>query len=288
MRRMTRLGASVILVLGFAATIASNAGGAQAASSGCGQPLMLGQNNDCVGSTSLTDNSLWIYAGGDPGLDVEGSWTAVRGVSASSEGAGVEGDNSTGGPGIYGWVDTGASGVWGRNDSNRGGYGVSGFAAHGVGVYANGGNDGVYAETTAGNGAAVFGTNTGGGNGLWGQVTNAVSGVFGQNLGSGAGVTGQADGGIGVYAISSGGVALSVVGAASFSRSGTVTVPVGTTRVVVTGVPVTASSLFFATVQGNAAKTWVRAAVMTSPTSFTVYLNKAAVAAVPVAWFVLN
>ena len=85
------------------------------------------------------------------------------------------------------------------------------------------------------------------------------------------------------------GTALLVEGVASFTRSGTVTVPAGarTARVKVT--PISAATLVFATPQRRLAGTHVEAAVPDDANdSFTVHLNRRAPQDLPVAWFLLG
>jgi hypothetical protein len=127
--------------------------------------------------------------------------------------------------------------------------------------------------------SGVEGENQGLGNGVYGHANNsAASGVYGQNDGTGFGVAGRANQGTGVLADSTNGIALSVTGKAKFSRSGRVTISYPNKSATVTGVPVTAKSLAFATLQKFLAGQYVVAAVPKlsgSSNSFTIYLNKA-------------
>lgn len=83
--------------------------------------------------------------------------------------------------------------------------------------------------------------------------------------------------------------ALRVNGKATFSRSGIVTVPATKRSAKKTGVPLTASSLVFATIQQDRPGVYVEAAVPSvAGSSFTIYLNRTVASATKVAWFVLG
>jgi hypothetical protein len=86
-----------------------------------------------------------------------------------------------------------------------------------------------------------------------------------------------------------GGTALSVQGVLELSRSGVATVPSGKTSVVVPAVPLTSSSLVFATIQGHLAGVGVAGVVTNvSGSSLTIYLTKAPSTALSVAWFIVG
>jgi len=108
----------------------------------------------------------------------------------------------------------------------------------------------------------------------------------------GRGVTGVATSaaGAGVKAVNAqGGPALSVEGAAVFSRSGIVTVEAGKSSATESNVALTAASLVLAMLQQNVAGVSVQSAVPDVPgSSFTVHLSKAVTASTKVAWFVAN
>ena len=113
---------------------------------------------------------------------------------------------------------------------------------------------------------------------MHGQTGGTGSAVFGEATGNGAGVFGDSASGPGVQARSATGPALNVIGRAQFSRSGTVTISYPNKSATVTGVPVTAKSLAFATLQQFLAGRYVVAVVPNlggSSNSFTIYLNKA-------------
>lgn len=103
------------------------------------------------------------------------------------------------------------------------------------------------------------------------------------------GVIGTSQAGTGVLAESLNGTALKVTGKSEFSRSGAVSIPARASKVVISGVDLTSSSLVLATIQQNASGRWVRAAVPdVAAGSFTILLNKAATRDTLVAWFVVN
>ena len=153
-----------------------------------------------------------------------------------------------------------------------------------TGVYAEGGSYGVYAV-----GATGVYAHGSGQNGVFGQTSTAgASGVYGENDGTGFGVAGSSAGGVGVLAQSGTGTALQVNGVAAFTRGGVATVPKGSRSVVITGVQLSSASMVLATIQAAGTR-YVQSAVPDPANSrFTIYLNKAAPVAVPVAWFVVN
>jgi hypothetical protein len=163
-------------------------------------------------------------------------------------------------------------------------FGVVGYGGN-TGTYGNGSSYGVWG-VSSGNG--VYGLALGALNGVFGQTSSATaSGVYGQNDGSGYGVAGRAANGIGVLADSANGTALAVTGTATFSRSGIATVQATKSKVKVSNVVLTSSSLVLATIQGNIAGTWVQG-VTTTTSTFTIFLNQAVAANTMVAWFVVN
>ena len=163
-------------------------------------------------------------------------------------------------------------------------------AGTGVGVIGAGrafGGTGVRGDGPDG-GTGVKGSNAGTtGIGVHGQTGGTGSGVYGQATGTGVGVYGDTVNGTGVVARSTNGTALSVAGKATFSRSGTIVVPAGTSARTVTLAGVTTASMVLATSQQNAA-VFVKSAVPASG-SFTIRLSGTAPAGgVKVAYFVLN
>jgi len=85
------------------------------------------------------------------------------------------------------------------------------------------------------------------------------------------------------------GTALRVEGVASFTRSGTVTVPAGARTAKVSVSPISAETLVLATPQRRLAGTHVEAAVPDEANdSFTVHLNRRAPQDLRVAWFLLG
>ena len=145
-----------------------------------------------------------------------------------------------------------------------------------------------------------------------GLITSAIGpgyyGFFGQagtlaGPGSGgvfgaAGAAGQygmwaannAPGGVGLRAASTDGIALQVLGAATFSRSGRGSIAKGSSTATVAGLTnVGTNALILVTLQGSAGTgVYLRYAKRLASTKFQVVLNKAATAKVYFAWMVLN
>lgn len=158
--------------------------------------------------------------------------------------------------------------------------------------------------------SGVWGEAVGGGFGVSGSTTSSglpgSAGMWGHNFGSGPGVKGTSGSGPGILGVTStggtgvhaendsasGGLALHVMGAAAFSRSGLVTITAPKTSATV-HVPggLSAAALALALLQTAAAGVFVSAAVP-NPTAgtITIQLNKAPAAGHPVkaAWFVVN
>jgi hypothetical protein len=231
------------------------------------------------------------------GVSGEGDVYGVRGFSNGDGGntIGVEGVAVN--TGVYGSTigNTTGIGVWGHTKGV--GSGVYGEATpNGVGVVGHGGPTGVSGNgTTYGvegssgtGGTGVYGHNSANsGIGVWGQMGGVGTGVYGQSTAFGVGVLGDAPVGTGVQAKSTDGTALDVVGKATFSRSGVVTVVAGTSSKTVTLAGVTTSSMVLATAQ-QAKAVHVKAAVPGTG-SFTIRLTgKAPVGGLKVAYFVLN
>jgi hypothetical protein len=100
-------------------------------------------------------------------------------------------------------------------------------------------------------------------------------------------VRGTSDSGVGVYASSTDGAALEVVGKVTFSRSGSATVPAHTQSLKVDLEGVTATSMVLATLQQASGSVGVANVVPTS-NSFDINLSAAPPSAVRVAWLVLD
>jgi len=194
------------------------------------------------------------------GVRAQSSHTAVFGFHQGDEGIGVWGQTNGTGSGVYGEAIAPGIGVGVVGESlGNGGTGIRGRAGNG--------------------GTGVFGTHTGAtGVGVHGRTAGTGAAVFGEATANGAGVFGQSSSGPGVVATSTGGDALDVRGKAKFSRSGTVTISYPNKTATVSGVPVTAKSLAFATLQQFLAGRYVLAVVPNlsgSSNSFTIYLNRA-------------
>jgi hypothetical protein len=162
------------------------------------------------------------------------------------------------------------------------GTGVSGSSDFGVGVRGNSiWGSGVFGQSNETAGVAGAGYTTGV------SGSGGDRGVEGFSL-SGVGVFGHADAGTGVHAQAAG-TALRVVGKATFSRSGRLTLTAGQSSIAKTGLPLSRYSLVLAVLQTNRAGIYVRAVVPSPSTnSFRVYLNAAVPGTTNVAWFVLN
>lgn len=236
-------------------------------SSGGAALLAKARNGDGIIATTIATNRSALF-----GENTGGGGYGVVGRTNADLKPGVWGDNIGGGNGVYGLSNGSvASGVYGSNSSD--GYGVAG-------------------RTGSALRAGTLGDNTGSGPGVQGESA-AGTGVLGISHGAAApGVSGDAtaSNGIGVNAMASGGgTALSVVGKAKFSRSGTVTIPAGATRVTKTGVMLNTASFVLATLQAYRAGIAVAAVVPNAAAgSFTIYLTKAVTSSTRVAWFVVN
>jgi hypothetical protein len=159
-----------------------------------------------------------------------------------------------------------------------------------VSVSTNGTGSGVSASivNAANTHAAIVGSTDGTGSGVYGETTNAAGrGTTGQGANGATGVYGLSDTGTGVYAKSSSGDALQVVGRVAFSLSGLATVAANQTSVTVNLTGVTTPSMILATLQTAAGAITVANAVPASG-SFTINLTAAPSSSVKVAWFVLG
>jgi hypothetical protein len=190
--------------------------------------------------------------------------------------------NTIGDPGCLGPLTT-----WGLR-----GCGSIGLVGEGANLGVNGlGPTGVLG---AGSQTGVEGVADGeGGTGVFGSYNELTgTGVWGRSEGTGSGVYGEATAnGTGVEAKSTDGTALKVVGKATFSRSGIVTLPAssGRSNVSVTLTNMSASTTIVATVQGNAVGVWVRSVGISPPTdTFKIYLSKVPSTDVRIGWFALR
>jgi hypothetical protein len=172
---------------------------------------------------------------------------------------------------------TTAPGLWGRSTS--GGVGVIGESTlyDGVQGFSSGvGASGVWGRSDASGGAGV--TGDGPGYGLHGRST------------AGLGVRGASTTGTGVSAESTSGAALSVVGKATFSRSGKATLARKKSSIIVpvaSGVSTTA--MILVTLQGEAGSgVYVKYAKRYSATTIKIQLNKKSTKASSIAWMILD
>jgi hypothetical protein len=240
-----------------------------------GDSIIIGQLNQASSQTWISDGS------GDTtflAIAMSGG-TALKG----------EADDSTGVPGI------GVSGVTGGVVSNAAAVQgeITSVSPGPFSAGVRGKNNG-----TGGNGIGVYGSQAGGGWGVYG-TSESGNGVFGV-AGSGVGVAGSGKTGVhgfsasrtgaGVLAENTGeGPALTVRGAAAFSRSGVANVPSGRSAVS-HRLPLTSASFVLATIQGNVKDLYVRGVTISagSPGTFTIHLSKAVTARTKVAWLVVN
>jgi hypothetical protein len=168
-------------------------------------------------------------------------------------------------------------GLWGRNTT--GGVGViaesTGYDA--VQGFSSGvGASGVWGRSTASGGAGV--TGDGPGYGLHGRST------------AGIGARGASTTGTGVSAESTSGTALGVIGKASFSRSGKVSLARRKSSIVVpVASGVSTSAMILVTLQGDAGSgVYVKYARRWSATSIKIQLNKKSIKASSIAWMILD
>lgn len=239
----------------------------------------------------------------NPGvLGLSVSNTGVHGVSAGPSGipniiAGVIGGSSVN-PGVAGLsggdagvlgmtLGNGSAAFNGTDGSPAGGYGAQIVSLNGVGIYAEtydatNPNPAVQAESS-GTGPALLATTT----------PNATSPVVQATSGSelpAVQAVGEAIPSGGAVAVAGNGAALSVQGAASFSRSG-VTKLSSVASSVVVKVPggLTSSSYVLATLQTNTAALAVQAVVPdASSGKITIHFTASAPSGTKVAWFVLD
>jgi hypothetical protein len=161
------------------------------------------------------------------------------------------------------------------------------------GLAAGTGSLGVYGESDSGIGIQGYSPTSG--KGVQG-ISLSSSGVEGISFGTGkAGVLGQPNSASAIGVLATNGnngsaTALKVTGKSSFSRSGKLTVPAGSSSATKSAINLTSSSMVFATIQGNQAGVYVQGVTQVAGTSgsFTIHLSKNTTANLPVAWFVVN
>jgi hypothetical protein len=266
-----------------------------------GQPLILGQDNTASSPTRLIvglnclpftpDTTCTTFS--TSGIDVNGG--AIRVESSPFSEAQIGGS----GPGVLGWRAPGP-GVEGWSDS---GIGVFGHSGLGRGVVGEGGHvAGVWGTSDAEGVVGTYGPASPGSHCVSHQFPIACAGVLGAAPSDGDGVRGTSVQGIGVRGLASGsggtgvlassgsdGTALQVDGKAEFSRSGSLTIPAGSSSVTQTGIGLDSQSLVLATLQENQSGLWVQSAVPDeNGGSFTVFLNHKTNVDTVVAWFVVN
>ena len=140
----------------------------------------------------------------------------------------------------------------------------------------------------ANNNPALAGTTAGGGSGVAGSAGSAsATGVDGSGTAGATGVRGTSDSGTGVYAASTNGAALEVVGKVTFTRSGITTIPAKAVSAKVDLTGVSTSSMVLATLQEAAGSVGV-ANVVPASGSFVINLSGAPAGSVRVAWLVLD
>ena len=261
-------------------------GGGGGALTGCGGTGLvgIGSGYGVSGSTSnSTDPRCGVFGRGGLHDDGHGHVGGNIGVCGSG-GTGVYGSASNKN-GVFGLTPSNtASGVYGQNDGS--GNGVEGSAPNGTGLFGDG-TIGGYAQGSI---TGFKGVSLGAGDGVDGTANNSCcSAVYGLNNGTGNGVAGKADGGTGVLASSTGGIALKVDGKAQFSRSGKATVAAGQSSIVVQNVALTSKSLVLATPQKSVAGVFVQGAVPNvSAHTVTISLSNTVGASYPVAWMVVE
>jgi hypothetical protein len=283
-----RRGFLAIIAGAFAALSARSLVSTPDADAANGDPVRAGRSVSATSLTKVTNTS-------DTGA---GLWGVANGAARH----GIYGTNAGKGHGAGGLANaSGVAGVHGMNDDDAG-YGVWGDSAGGFGVYG-----------TSANGTGILGAAEGdAGVGVAGTASGFQAfGVQGVNHGNGIGVLAQSDGAgaalyakaaydvavyadasvkepttIGVYA--SGSVGLQVEGPAVFSSSGVATVPAGSQSTTVDWARLTAGSSVLATAQASQQRYVVAAVPDVTNRRFTIHLNKAASADLPVAWFVIN
>jgi hypothetical protein len=234
-----------------------------------------------------------IAKSGVYGESASGAGYGVVGRTNAGGRAAVWGDNTGGGAGVEGdTTGNWTSAIYAHHDGTNPGFGVWGQTFDGQGVVGKStkgnGTEGVTSGATV---SGVWGHHEGASSG-WGVYghANVGTGVHGDGTTTGVDGTTATAGGVGVQAANTGGgTALKVVGKASFSRSGVLTLSSSAASVQKTGVALTASSYVLATLQTHTTGLSVEAAVPNPGASaIRVYFSKTAPAGTRVAWFVVN
>jgi hypothetical protein len=278
---------------------------------------VLGEDESTGGGTGVSGTSnvaagVRGQTGGRSGMTTftqpPGGWTVPI------TGAGVIGDTnskigviglSSSGYGVMGITSAqGSNGIVGLDQSTAGSgsSGCCGNSERGIGVL---GQSGVTSGLLDGAAPAVLGDSyshdgviglSGTADGVRGTTSgNGRSGVIGVDLSSGGGygVVGLSSivNGVGIRAIAEQGTALEVEGTASFSQSGTLTVPAGQSSYTISFVGLTKSSFVLATLQNYVSGLAVAAAVPdATANTIEIYLTEAVPTgkSAVVCWFVLN
>jgi hypothetical protein len=216
----------------------------------------------------LMDRRGMLTAAAAAAAGVIGTMVMPRAAIAATGDAVTAGNVATG--------TTTAPGLWGSSPDGVGVIGESagydGVQGHSTGV----GYSGVWGRSTASGGAGV--TGDGPGYGVHGRST------------AGLAVRGASTSGTGVSAESTDGTALSVVGKATFSRSGKVSVARKKSSIVVS-VPsgVSTTAMILVTLQGDPGSgVYVKFAKRWSATSIKIYFNKKSTRASSIVWMILD
>jgi hypothetical protein len=278
---LVSLGVFILLVIGGSTASATLSDGDVVLGAAPNNMCTPGTNVNCTNSLTGVVNTA---SGGDAFHGFSASGTGLGGFS--NTGTGVEGQTGGTGDGVFGHNTSNGNGVEGQSDGTQG-----------KGVLGRGGGTGVQGISNADFGYGVYGTDLGGtnGTGVYGASGGGV-GVYGETQGPGkAGVQGTALGAsaIGVQATNggnAGATALKVSGKNSFSRSGTLTVPAGSSVATKSPIILSSGSLVLTTIQGNQPGVYVQGVTKVAGTSgsFTIHLSKNTTANLPVAWFVIN
>lgn len=270
----------LVASLGGLAAVVAHAFRPPSALASDGDPVIVGEEVSATDTTTirnLTTSSGVFHVHSELG-------TAISGVGYG--GNGVQGESG----GVNG------AGVWGYNPS---GAGVAGESVSGNGVYGNAtAGTGVYAHNSSLDQPAMLGWGSSGGAGVFGFAGQGVpptapldTGIYGLATGyaqrpasAAVGVHGNATVGTGVLAqADAAGTALRVLGKATFSSSGVLTIAAGKGSASKSVSGLTSNSLVFAVVRTGGSGVWVRK-VTPKAGGFTVYLNKAAGTTATITW----
>ena len=251
-------------------------------------------------ATALTESTVGVY-----GHVVSPTGIAVYGQNDANSNLAIGVEGRAVGYGVFGLGLGDAVGVRGLANGDGQSVGVHGDvnSITGIGVLGQNNHASQFARGMAGVSPGGVGVQGWSGSvvppagiaktGVYGQcdIDFASVGTLGVSA-TGSGVRGLTTTGTGVeaLAINASATGLKVTGKAVFSRSGKATVPTGQSQVIVTGIPLTASSLVLATIQGvGAAGLYVRSVSVSSVNSrFTIRLSQNVTASTPVGWFIAN